>query len=131
MRAGQEEIAGIYGVGPVIAAEITRFFADPRNQRVVERLLSSGVRGEAVAAASSKELEGTTFVFTGTMVRLSRERAEAEVKKRGGKTVNSVSSKTTYVVAGEKAGSKLAKAEKLGVEVIDEDAFLRMIGEER
>ncbi len=131
VRAKQEEIAGIYGVGPVIAAEIARFFADPRNRRVMKRLAESGIRGQAVALVSSKELQGKTFVFTGTMVRVSREQAEAEVKKRGGKAVKSVSSKTTYVVAGEKAGAKLARAEKLGVEVIDEEAFLRILGEER
>jgi DNA ligase (NAD+) len=66
-------------------------------------------------------------VFTGTLTQLSREEAEAEVKKRGGKASSSVSKGTSYVVAGEKAGSKLEKAQKLGVEVIDEDAFLKMI----
>jgi DNA ligase (NAD+) len=69
-----------------------------------------------------------TFVFTGTLTRMTRGEAQAEVKKRGGKATSSVSKKTTYVVAGDDAGSKLDKANKLGVEVIDEDTFIKMIG---
>jgi len=76
----------------------------------------------------SFEFDGKTFVFTGTLTKFSRDEAEAEVKKRGGKAAGSVSKATSYVVAGEKAGSKLDKAQKLGVAVIDEDEFLRMIG---
>ncbi|MFQ5511504.1 MAG: NAD-dependent DNA ligase LigA [Candidatus Krumholzibacteriia bacterium] len=129
MGAGEEETADIYGVGPAIAREVVGFFENAKNRSVVERLLAAGIRYERAPATRSEELAGQTFVFTGTLVRLSRKRAEAEVKRRGGKTVKSVSSKTTYVVAGDKAGSKLARAEKLGVAVIDEGTFLKMIEE--
>lgn len=128
MDAAEADIADIHGVGPVIAREIARFFADEKNRKQVERLVAVGIGYEPPAAGTGRDFEGQTFVFTGTLARLSRKRAETEVKIRGGKTVKSVSAKTTYVVSGDKAGSKLAKAEKLGVKVIGEDEFLKMIG---
>jgi DNA ligase (NAD+) len=94
---------------------------------MVERLIESGVSCESGAPAKSSDLDGEVFVFMGTLSRMAREEAEAEVKKRGGKVSSSVSSKTTCVVAGEKAGSKLEKASKLGVRVIGEDEFLKLI----
>lgn len=129
--APEEEISETYGVGPVIAREVVRFFADKKNRDMIRRLEASGVTCEpAVRAASavSEELAGEIFVFTGTLSRTTREEAEAEVKKRGGKTSNLVSSKTTCVIAGEKAGSKLEKARKLGIRVIGEDEFFALIG---
>lgn len=126
--ASEEEIAEIHGVGPVIAREVARFFDEKKNRAVVERLLASGIALEAAPAVRSGELSGETFVFTGTLSRLTREEAEAEVESRGAKTTGTVTSHTTCVVAGEKAGSKLQKAKKLGVRVIDEDEFLAMIG---
>ena len=130
-EASEEEISGVRGVGPVIAGEVARFFADRPNRDLVDRLLAAEISFEPAPAPRSSELEGEVFVFTGALTRLTREDAEAEVKKRGGKTSDSVSSKTTCVVAGEKAGSKLEKATKLGVRVIGEDEFLGMIGRER
>jgi DNA ligase (NAD+) len=126
--ASEEEIADVRGVGPVIAGEVARFFADKRARGLVDRLLGTGIALESVAGARSSELEGEIFVFTGSLTRLTREEAEAEVKKRGGKTADSVSSRTTCVVAGERAGSKLEKAKKLGVRVIGEDEFLELVG---
>ncbi len=126
--ASEEEISGVRGVGPVIAGEVARFFADEGNRDLVDRLLGTGISFESAPPARSAELEGEIFVFTGVLTRLTREEAEAEVKKRGGRTSDSVSSKTTCVVAGEKAGSKLEKARKLGVRVIGEDEFLGLIG---
>ena len=126
--ASEEEISGVRGVGPVIAGEVSRYFADQGNRDLVDRLLGAGVSFESAPTVRSAELEGEIFVFTGVLTRLTREEAEAEVKKRGGKTSDSVSSKTTCVVAGEKAGSKLEKARKLEVRVIGEDEFLGLIG---
>jgi DNA ligase (NAD+) len=126
--ASEEEMSGVHGVGPVIAGEVARYFADGENRGLVDRLLAAGVSFEPAPRARSAELEGEVFVFTGALTRLTREEAEAEVKNRGGKTTETVSNKTTCVVAGEKAGSKLEKALKLGVRVIGEDEFLAMIG---
>ena len=91
-------------------------------------LIDAGIVFAGAPRAVSDEFAGKTFVFTGTLTRFSREEAEGEVKKRGGKAASTGSKQTSYVVAGEKAGSKLDKAQKLGVTVIDEDAFLKMIG---
>jgi len=128
MDASEEELAAIYGVGPVIAREIVRFFEDRSSRKMVERLLAAGIRYERSAVTRSGEFEKEIFVFTGTLTQLTRSEAEKEVKKRGGKTSSSVSKKTTCVVAGEKAGSKLEKAEELGIRIIDEAAFLKLIG---
>ena len=112
----------------MIAHEIHAWASVAANRKVVERLIKAGVTFAHAPRAMSNEFEGKTFVFTGTLGKLTREDAEAEVKKRGGKASGSVSKQTSYVVAGEKAGSKLEKAQKLGVTVIDEDEFLKMIG---
>lgn len=98
------------------------------NRRLVSRLLAAGIEPTATPARRSDELAGQTFVFTGALVKLTREAAAAEVKKRGGRVAASVSKKTSYVVAGERAGSKLDRARELGVPVISEDEFLAMIG---
>jgi DNA ligase (NAD+) len=128
MEASEEELAAIYGVGLVMAREIVRFFKDRKNKRIVTRLIDSGIRYKKTATTKSGEFDKETFVFTGSLSRLTRSEAEKEVKKRGGKTSSSISKKTTCVVAGEKAGSKLRKAEELGIKVIDESAFLKLIG---
>jgi len=127
LEADEEALSEIAGVGPVIAREIRAYTSNRDNCRLLARLLEAGINYPAAPERKSAEFEGMTFVFTGTLSRMSRDEAEAEVKKRGGKAVSSVSKKTTYVVAGEKAGSKLEKAVKLGVDVIDEETFLRMI----
>lgn len=128
MEASEEELAGIYGVGPIIAREIVRFFKDRKNRSIVSRLADAGVRYERSATTKSGEFDKEIFVFTGSLSHLTRSEAEKEVKKRGGKTSSSISKKTTCVVAGEKAGSKLQKAEELGIKIIDEAAFLKLIG---
>jgi DNA ligase (NAD+) len=126
--ASEDAIAEIHGVGPVIAKEVCRFFADKKNRKLVDRLIGAGIEFEAAPEPASSELGGEIFVFTGTLSQLTREEAEEEVKRRGGKTASSVSSKTTCVVAGDKAGTKLDRAKKLGVRLIGEDEFLAMIG---
>jgi DNA ligase (NAD+) len=127
LNASEETLAQIHGVGPVIAKEIVSYAANPDNRRVVEQLLTVGITYPAAPETKSAEFEGMTFVFTGTLTRMTRDEAQTEVKKRGGKASSSVSKKTTYVVAGKNAGSKLDKATKLGVELIDEDTFIKMI----
>jgi DNA ligase (NAD+) len=128
MDTPEEDIAEIYGAGPVIAKEIRLFFADANNRSMVQRLIEAGIVYDAGAPTESNELDGEVFVFTGSLTQMTRGEAEVEVKKRGGKAVKSVSTKTTFVVAGEKSGSKLDKATKLGIKIIDEDEFLKMIG---
>ena len=127
LDATEETLSEIRGIGPVLADEVHTWTALPNNRNGVKRLLKAGITFKQAPRASN-EFAGKTFVFTGTLTQFSREDAEAEVKKRGGKAVGSVSKQTSYVVAGEKAGSKLEKAQKLGVPVIDENEFLKMIG---
>jgi len=126
--ASEETLADIHGVGPIIAQEIRAWADTPSNRKMVQRLLDAGIRFPESPAERSAEFEGMTFVFTGALTRFTREDAQAAVKQRGGKASSSVSKKTSYVVAGDKAGSKLEKAQKLGVNVLTEDEFLEMIG---
>ena len=129
MDASVDDLSEIRGIGPVLAEEIHAWAAVKKNRDVVMRLVNDAkINFKQAPRALSNEFDGKTFVFTGTLTKFSRDEAEAEVKKRGGKAAGSVSKATSYVVAGEKAGSKLDKAQKLGVAVIDEDEFLRMIG---
>jgi DNA ligase (NAD+) len=127
MSTSEEELAEIHGVGEVIAQEFRAWADVKQNQKLVERLRKAGIEFAQVERKSD-EFAGKSFVFTGALSKFTREDAEAEVKKRGGKASSSVSKNTSYVVAGEKAGSKLEKAQKLGVDVISEDDFLKMIG---
>lgn len=116
------------GIGPIIAQSVTDFLEDERNISLVRRLLQH-VRPKAQAAKKPGEgkFAGMTFVFTGSLEKFTREAAEEMVRERGGKASGSVSKKTTYVVAGPGAGSKLQKAAELGVKVISEDEFLAMV----
>jgi DNA ligase (NAD+) len=127
MDAPQDEVADIYGVGPVIAAEIHAYFGNTPQRSLAQRLIDAGIHYETRAEPTTNDLEGEVFVFTGTLTKMSRTEAEAEVKRRGAKATRSVTSKTTCVVAGDKAGSKLKKATELGVRVISEDEFVEMI----
>ncbi len=130
MEAPVEVLTAVDGIGPVIAERLHRYFADERNRRTVEKLRVAGVPfGEAVPTAPVGEapLAGLTFVLTGTLPRRTREEATAELESRGAKVSASVTKKTRFVVAGAGAGSKLVKAEQLGVQVIDEDALDRLL----
>ncbi|MBI2773395.1 MAG: NAD-dependent DNA ligase LigA [Chloroflexi bacterium] len=125
-RATAEELQDIDGVGPVVAQSITTWIADPEEQAFLDKLVKAGVRPvmpERREIPAASPFAGKTVVFTGTLERRSREEAEALVRELGGKTSGSVSRKTSLVVAGPAAGSKLEKAKELGVDVIDEDAF--------
>jgi len=129
MAAGEEDVALIDGIGPKIAASVHEFFAVRRNVEVLERLREAGVRlDEEVAEPERPQtLVGLTFVLTGTLGSFRREEAGAQLKALGAKVSGSVSKKTSYVVAGEAAGSKLTKARSLGVPVLDEEALARIL----
>jgi len=128
-RASVEELTAVDGVGPVIAQSVHHFFSVKDNRAVVKKLRKAGVALTAprVAPAVGGPLVGLTFVLTGGMEALSREQAQAEIEARGGKVTSSVSKKTSYVVVGENPGSKLAKAETLGVATLDEAGFLALL----
>jgi DNA ligase (NAD+) len=127
MSAGEAELTGIDGVGPTIAQSIGSWFAIDRNRRLVQRLHAAGVNfaGErgAQREAVDASFAGLTFVLTGSLERRTRDDAADEIGARGGKVTSSVSKKTSYVVVGESPGSKLARAEELGVTILDEHAF--------
>ena len=129
MDAAPEQLLEVADVGPVVAKSIRIFFDQPHNREVVEQLRACGVtwvEGEP-AAVVCRPLSGKTFVITGTLPNLSRDEAKDRIEAAGGKVAGSVSSKTDYLVAGTEAGSKLTKAQSLGVTVIDEVALLKLI----
>jgi len=122
-----DELARVHEIGRTTAESIAGWFAGPRNQQILEKLDRAGVHPPAHSAApTSDQFAGKIFVFTGTLTRLKRDQAEAMVKHRGGRAGSSVSRQTSYVVAGESAGSKLEKAQELGVPVLSEDEFIEM-----
>ena len=122
-----EELTAIPDVGDIVATSIVEFFSFPENLEMIRRLLDAGVTPQHESDALSDALAGKTVVVTGTLPTLSRDEAEALIARHGGRAASSVSKKTSFVLAGEKAGSKLTKAESLGIPVIDEAAFLRML----
>ena len=125
--ATAEDFAAVRDIGEVTAAALCEFFADDATRALCDRLIAAGVLTEAVAEKPADTLAGLTFVLTGTLPTMSRDEASALIKRAGGKVSGSVSKKTSYVVAGEEAGSKLTKANDLGVPVIDESALLEML----
>lgn len=128
MQASEEELIALEDVGGIVAGSITEFFADEENQAFVHRLLECGVRPQIHRQEAAGELfAGMTFVLTGTLPTLTRAQAEEMIRKNGGKAAGSVSKKTSVVLAGESAGSKLEKAQKLGVHIMDEAEFLAAI----
>jgi len=128
--ASEDEIDAVPEIGPEIAATVREWFDEDENLQLIEKLRAAGVRLEDQQTASDrtpKTLEGVTLVLTGGLDTVSREEATAMAQEAGARVASSVSAKTTFVVAGTDPGTKLAKAEALGVEVIDEDAFLRRL----
>jgi DNA ligase (NAD+) len=122
VEASSEELEAVEGIGPIIAESVSRFFADEENCGEVARLRELGVRFPRVERDRVRRdgsLSGETFVLTGTLPGLTRSEAKARIEAAGGKVTSSVSKKTSYVVAGEEAGSKLRKAQELGVEILD------------
>jgi DNA ligase (NAD+) len=130
-EAQPEQIEQVEGVGPIMAEQIAESLADEPTWALVEKLREKGLRLEQDASERRAEggpLEGKTLVLTGTLPELTREQAEAAIKDAGGKVVNSVSKKTDYVVAGDNPGSKLAKAEELEIEIVDEAGLRELMG---
>ena len=129
IAADAERLQQVRDVGPVVAASIVRFFAEPHNVEVIEQLRAGGVtwpEGESEAIVTSP-IAGKTFVLTGTLPTLTRDEAKDMIEALGGKVAGSVSKKTDYVVAGAEAGSKLDKAQQLGVNILDETQFRELI----
>jgi DNA ligase (NAD+) len=129
LDATEHDLLGVRDVGPETAGEIRAWTQEPQNRRVVERLLAAGVVPAPETVDARGPLAGKTVVLTGGLSSLSRDDAKAEVERRGGKVSGSVSRKTDLVVAGEEAGSKLAKARELGVRIVDEAQFLALLRE--
>ncbi len=127
INATKEELCTIEDFGEITAECVVNFFSHESNVRLCQKLSELGLLTEATAAPVGDKLAGLTFVITGTLPTLSRDEAEALIKGAGGKASKSVSSKTSYVVAGDAAGSKLTKAQALGLNIIDEGELLRML----
>jgi DNA ligase (NAD+) len=128
--AGVDEIVETPGLGQVLAEQIVETLADDRTQELIRRLRERGLRmalAEDELAPVDGPLVGKTFVITGTLPNLSREDATERIEEAGGKVTGSVSKKTDYLLLGADPGSKLAKAEKLGTEIVDEEAFLQLL----
>ncbi len=128
--ADEEQLLAVDSIGPRIAESVIQFFNNQTNNEIIDRLIAAGLQFEMeeIAYASSK-LEGMTVVLTGTLPSLSRKQAAEIIEKHGGKTSSSVSKKTDYVLAGDSAGSKLTKAQNLGITIWNEAEFLEFIGE--
>lgn len=124
--ASVEELSAVEGIGPVVAASVASWFKDKTHKKVVDRLVKE-VKIQNVRSTSGGKLAGLTFVLTGTLPTLERAEAEDMIRKAGGGVSSSVSKKTDFVLAGEAAGSKLTKAEELGVKVIGEEEFRKML----
>ena len=127
LAASEDELMKVRDIGPESAREIRAWTSEPQNVAVVEKLLAAGVVPEVEAIAAGGFLTGKTVVLTGTLSRLSRDEAKAEIERRGGKVSGSVSRKTDLVVAGEDAGSKLKKARELGVRIVGEEDLERLL----
>jgi DNA ligase (NAD+) len=125
-----QDLIAVEGIGGIVAEAVVDFYAEPHNREVLKELLDEVTPLDEVArVATGSPVEGKTVVFTGSLERMSRDEAKAMAERHGAKTAGSVSKKTDLVVAGPGAGSKLAKASELGIEVIDEDAWLALVGE--
>lgn len=125
--ASLEELMIVPDVGPRVAEAVVNFFAQKENTKLVEELFVNGVKIQEQKQSTSQKFAGKSFVFTGTLQQMTRDEAQDLVRSLGGEISGSVSKKTSYVVAGESAGSKLEKAQELGVDVLSEEEFLRMI----
>ena len=128
MEASVEDYTAIEDIGEITAMALVEFFRDEASRELIQRLIDLGLKTDATAEEREETLAGLTFVLTGTLPTMTRDEASALIKQAGGKVSGSVSKKTSYVVAGEEAGSKLTKAKDLGVTVLDEDGLMRLLG---
>lgn len=130
MEATEEQLVAVEDVGPTMATHILRFFGEPHNRQVIEQLRKSGLHWEESAQiqpAGEVPLKGKTFVVTGTLDAMTRDEAKARILARGGNVTGSVTAKTDFLVVGQNPGSKLAKAQSLGVTILDEEAFKSLL----
>ena len=125
--ASEEQLEAIPDIGPIVAGHIVHFFEQAHNRDVIKKLLDAGITWPLQEVAAAQPLQGKTYVLTGTLSTLTRNDAKARLQALGAKVAGSVSTKTSAVIAGEKAGSKLAKAEKLGVPVLSEDDLIQLL----
>jgi DNA ligase (NAD+) len=130
IAASQDQLQAVSDIGPVVAAAVRAYLDEPQNQKLIKQLEQAGLKMDAplTTASAPGPLSGKTFVLTGTLPVMSREDATEAIQSRGGKVTGSVSKKTNYVVAGADPGSKLAKAETLGVPVLDEAGLKQLLG---
>ncbi len=128
MAADVERMETIHDIGPIVGKSVVEYFQSPQSRAVLDQLRNAGVNFEQADTGGSNELEGLTFVLTGSMETMTRDEAGDRIKKRGGKVSGSVSKNTSYLVAGESAGSKLTKAEKLGVTILSEEQLIALLG---
>jgi len=131
MNTSIEELSAIEGIGEIIATDIYNFFKNPQNIDMLNELKHLGVEPAEQSDNTTDELKGMTFVLTGTLQNMTRDEASEKIKQMGGKTSSSVSKNTSYVIAGENPGSKLDKAQKLGVIILNENDFINMIGKNK
>lgn len=131
MSLTYDDYAAVPDIGSVTATNLVEFFANEENRILLSRLVSCGVKTEATAMPAGTSLEGKTFVLTGTLENMTRDEAESMIRAAGGKVSSSVSRKTSYVVAGSEAGSKLTKAQTLGVPIIGKEELLAMLQQEK
>jgi DNA ligase (NAD+) len=133
LQASEEQLLEVADIGPVVARSLLAFFADPLNRELVEQLRAAGIHWpeNLPAETTSKFLLGKTFVLTGSLPTLTRDAAAAMIEAAGGKVTGSVSKKTSYVVAGAEAGSKLTKAEELNIPILDEDGLRTLLESEQ
>jgi DNA ligase (NAD+) len=128
MQASEDDLLAIRDIGPEVAGSISRFFSEPSNVKVIEKFKKAGVKPVEKARPQDKRLAGNSFVFTGTLSKLTRNEAKQLVESLGASATDSVTKNTDYVVAGESPGSKLEKAKASGIKIIDEEEFLNLIG---
>jgi DNA ligase (NAD+) len=128
MAADVQRLETIRDIGPIVGKSVVEYFQSPETRAVIDQLRAAGVNFEQEETGGSRELEGLTFVLTGSLESMTRDEGGDKVRARGGKVSGSVSKKTSYLVAGESAGSKLAKAEALGVTVLTEEQFIALLG---
>jgi DNA ligase (NAD+) len=128
LEASEEQLLEVADIGPIVAQSIKTYLTDPMNVELIEQLRAAGVHWpEQVVENKPRPFAGKTFVLTGTLPTMSRDEAAEKIEAAGGKVAGSVSKKTSYVVAGAEAGSKLVKAEELGIAILDEAALLQLL----
>jgi DNA ligase (NAD+) len=131
IEVSKEELDSIPEIGEIVAESAYQWFRDPKNRELIKRLKEAGVKMTASVGQIQvdERFSGKTFVLTGKLERFTRDEASAEIEKRGGRVASSVSKNTDYVIVGADAGSKLAKAQALGIRILNEDDFLKMLSD--